>query len=521
MGFTIIDYLVIVVYLIGVALLGILAAGKQKSTSDYFLGGHEIPWWAVLFSVVATETSTLTFISVPAVAYGGNLTFLQITFGYIIGRVVVAFVFLPRYYEGELSTAYQFLANRFGPSMRNVTSTTFMVTRLLADGVRLFATAIPLAIILRMGGAFAGWTDLQIYFLSIIAIAGITIIYTFIGGIKAVVWMDVMQMAVYIGGALVAVFLILGDLPNGLSGALHFAGKAGKLKFIDFGFHMSFKDFIAHPYTFFTALIGGGVFSLASHGTDQLIVQRLLTTHNLKNSQRALIGSGFVVFLQFALFLGIGILLYGFYNGQTPSQLGLATTDEVFAKFIVEQMPTGLSGLIVAALFAAAMSSLASSLNSLASATTLDLYKPYWGKNNTPEKDLRISRYVTIVWGAILTLSAFIFAILQLHASGKRPAVVELGLGIASYTYGGLLGAFSLGILFKKPGRIDAMIGFFVGLITLLFLVKGPVQYLLPGEGLAIAWPLYTVVGSVIVVIVGNLSYAIRKKSGPGELSTD
>jgi len=511
-GFTIIDYIVIVVYLVGVAVLGILAAGKQKSNADYFLGGHEIPWWAVLFSVVATETSTLTFISVPAVAYGGNLTFLQITFGYIIGRIIVALVFLPRYYEGELSTAYQFLANRFGPSMRNVTSTTFMVTRLLADGVRLFATAIPLAIILRMGGAFSGWTDLHIYFLSIIAIAGITIIYTFIGGIKAVVWMDVMQMAVYIGGALVAVFLILGDLPNGLAGALHLADETHKLKFLQFGFDMSFKDYIAHPYTFFVALIGGGVFSLASHGTDQLIVQRLLTTHNLKNSQRALIGSGFVVFLQFALFLGIGILLFAFYNGQTPAQLGLATTDEVFAKFIVEQMPTGLSGLIVAALFAAAMSSLASSLNSLASATTLDLYKPYWGKNNSPEKDLKISRYITIVWGTILTVSAFIFAVLQLHSSGERPAVVELGLSIASYTYGGLLGAFLLGLLFKNPQRRDAIIGFFSGLIALLFMVKGPVQELLPGEGLAIAWPLYTVVGAAIVVIVGNLSYAVRKR---------
>lgn len=511
MGFTIIDYIVIVVYLIGVAVLGVLAAGKQKSTTDYFLGGHRIPWWAVLFSVVATETSTLTFISVPAVAYGGNLTFLQITFGYITGRILVSLFFLPSYYEGELSTAYQFLANRFGASMRNITSSTFMVTRLLADGVRLFATAIPLAIILRLGGAFPEWTDFQIYALSICAIAGVTMVYVFLGGIKAVVWMDVMQMVVYIGGALIAAVIMIFSLPNGIQGAVDLAAGGGKLKFIWFGFDLPFREFIAQPYTFFTALIGGAVFSIASHGTDQLIVQRLLTTKDLKNSKKALIGSGFVIFLQFALFLGIGVLLYSFYDTMSAQQLGLATTDEIFAKFIVEQLPTGLSGLIVAALFAAAMSSLSSSLNSLASATTMDLYKPYFGKENTPEEDLRASRIITIIWGLILTGAAFIFAYLQLKATGERPAVVELGLSIASYTYGGLLGAFTLGILSKNVERLDAIIGFFAGLISLLFLVEGPVQNLLPGEGLAIAWPLYTLVGSVIVVVVGNISSVIRR----------
>lgn len=512
MGFTLIDYIVIAVYLVTVATLGILAAGKQRSTSDYFLGGHQIPWGAVLFSVVATETSTLTFISVPAVAYGGNLTFLQITFGYILGRIFVSFVFLPRYYEGELSTAYQFLAARFGDSMRNITSSTFMLTRLLADGVRLFATAIPLAIILRLSGASAALSDMQIYAFAILAIALVTIIYTFIGGIKAVVWMDVMQMVVYIGGALIAGAIILADLPYGLQSALKIASEEGKLHFIDSGFHLSLKEFFATPYTFFTALIGGGIFSIASHGTDQLIVQRLLTTKNLKSSQKALIGSGVIIFLQFALFLGIGLLLFGFYNGQSPEQLGLATTDEIFAKFIVEQLPTGLSGLIVAALFAAAMSSLSSSLNSLASATSLDLYKPYWGKDNTPGQDLKVSRIITVVWGLILTASAFLFAFLQLSATGERPAVVELGLSIASYTYGGLLGAFLLGILFKKPDRIDAIIGFFTGLTSLLFLVEGPIQDILPGEGLAIAWPLYTVVGAFIVVVIANVSYLIRQR---------
>ncbi len=510
MEFALIDYIVIVVYLIGVAFIGIKIAGRQTSTADYFLGSRDIPWWAVLFSVVATETSTLTFISIPAVAYGGNLTFLQITLGYIVGRILVSIYFLPKYFEGDITTAYQFLGQRFGPSMRNVTSTTFMVTRLLADGVRLFATAIPLAVILRLGGAFAGWTDIELYLLSISVISLLTLLYTLIGGIKAVVWMDVIQMAVYIGGALIAVGFLINGLANGLTTATNMAAEAGKLQFLNFGFDLSFEEFIAQPYTFFTAFIGGAVFSVASHGTDQIIVQRLLTTRNVKDSQKALVWSGFVVAFQFALFLGIGILLFAFYNAQPAEALGLATSDAIFAKFIVEELPVGLSGLIVAALFAAAMSSLSSSLNSLSSSSTMDLYKPYFGKDNTQEQDLKISRIFTFIWAVILTASAFFFAFLQLQ-EGQRPAVVELGLGIASYTYGGLLGAFVLGRISHHPDKKDAMIGFFVGLTALLFMVKGPIQDILPGDGLAIAWPLYTLVGSMIVVMTGYISAWIRR----------
>jgi SSS family transporter len=498
MGFATIDYLVVILYMAGVIVFGIIISGRQRSTADYFLGGHQIPWWAVLFSVVATETSTLTFISIPAVAYGGNLAFLQITFGYILGRTAVSLIFLPKYFQGKLSTAYQFLGNRFGHSMRNITSTTFMVTRLLADGVRLFASAIPIAIILRLAGV--NTSDLNIYIISISLIAVVTLIYTFLGGIKAVVWMDVVQMGIYIGGAFLAAGIILSRLPEGLGGAVHIAQETGKLRLFDLGLGLNFRDFIAQPYTFFVALFGGAVFSIASHGTDQLIVQRLLATRSLRSSQKALIGSGIVIFFQFALFLFIGLLLFGFYSGQTPGQLGLATTDEIFAKFIVEELPTGLSGLIIAAILAAAMSTLSSSINSLASSTTLDIYKPHWGKNNSPERDLKISRVITIGWGIIITGSAFVFALLQLQSSRERPAVVELGLGIASYTYGGLLGAFLLGILSKKLRRFDAVIGFFAGLIALIFLVRG----------LTLAWPLYTLIGSLIVIIVGHISYLIR-----------
>ena len=512
MGFSGIDFLVVILYMAGVIIFGVVISGRQQTTSDYFLGGRQIPWWAVLFSVVATETSTLTFISIPAVAYGGNLTFLQITFGYILGRILVGCFFLPKYFQGNLATAYQFLGNRFGSSMRNITSATFMVTRLLADGVRLFASAIPIAIILRLSGVKI--SDLKIYLISILLIAGVTLIYTFLGGIKAVVWMDVIQMGVYIGGAVLAVAVIWARLPQGLTGAFQIAGEAGKLKLFSLGFSLNLKAFFAQPYTFITALLGGAVFSMASHGTDQLIVQRLLATRNLRSSRKAVVGSGIVVFLQFSLFMFIGLLLYAFYQGLRPAQLGLATTDEVFAKFIVEEIPAGFSGLIIAAILAAAMSTLSSSINSLASATAMDIYKPYFGRNNSAEKDLWISRMITVFWGIVIVGSAFFFAILQLRSSGERPAVVELGLGIASYTYGGLLGAFVLGILSRKIVRRDAVIGFFTGLMVLLFLVEGPVQNLLPGEGLAIAWPLYVVVGVLVVMGTGYLSYFIRQQFG-------
>lgn len=510
MGFTLIDAIVIVLYLVLVAVFGIWSAGKQRSTTDYFLGGRSMPWWAILFSVVATETSTLTFISIPAVAYGGNLTFLQLTFGYIIGRVIVAVWFLPAYVEGELSTAYHYLEKRFGSAMRKAASFTFIITRLLADGVRLFATAIPLAIIFRFAGVFSHWGDMQVYLLAISVIAFITLIYTFLGGIKAVIWMDVVQMVVYIGGALFAMSLLFGKIDQSIGETLTLLVDAGKFQLFNFGGDLSWAEFIADPYVFWVSMIGGAIFSIASHGTDQLIVQRLLATGSLKSSQKALIWSGIVASMQFGLFLFIGLILYAFYGGQSPAEIGLATTDEVFARFIVDHMPVGIAGLIVASLFAAAMSSLSSSLNALASSTTYDLIKPVSGSDWDDTKELWVSRMVTIFWGVILTGSAFLFTWLQLSGD-DRPAIVELGLGIASYTYGGLLGIFILGRVFPGPDRKDAMIGFFSGLIALLFMVEGALQQFLPGEGLTIAWPLYTAVGGVIVVVVANGSHLFKK----------
>lgn len=489
MGFTTIDIIIVIGYMAASTGIGAWIGRKQKNTADYFLGGRQIPWPAVTFSIVATETSVLTFISIPAVSYQGNMTFIQIVFGYVLGRILVAMFMIPAYYRGDVETAYHFLGHRFGRGMRNTASITFMATRVLADGVRLFATAIPLAIIIKGSGAFGGLTDSQFYALSIFLIGILTIFYTYVGGIRSVIWMDVAQMAIYMGGALLAIAIMLQQLPGGFGGVSKWAASDEKSRWFYIGSELSLGEFIKQPYTFFTAVLAGAIFSLASHGTDQLIVQRVLTCKNKKSSQMAMAFSGIAVLLQFLIFLVLGIMLFAYYGGVTHVELGLTRADGIFPKFIVEEMPSGISGLIVAALFAAAMSTLSSSLSSLSSAAVLDIYVPLAGRGKSDAQLLKISRLVTLGWGIVLVLAAFAFI-------GLKGTVVEIALAIASYTYGGLLGAFLLGLLYKKASQKDAIVGFFTALVVMTIVIR-TVQ---------IAWPLYTVVGSITAVITGIVS---------------
>lgn len=501
---TTLDYTVIVVYLIGVAAFGIIAGGRQKDTTDYFLGGRDLPWWAVCFSVVATETSTLTVIGIPAVAYLGSLTFLQLTFGYLIGRVVVSILLLPRYTEGQLVTAYAFLGQRFGDTMRGAASLTFLGTRLLADGVRLFATAIPLRVIADAAG-------LSFTYVEIIAAIGIiTIIYTLIGGIKAVVWMDVVQMLIYLGGALWAILVLLGEVP---AAGWADAAAAGKTQILDLGAGESLSMWLTEPYAFITAVVGGAIFSMASHGTDQLIVQRILTTRTLGDGQRALIGSGFLVMVQFALFLLVGLLLWMHYDGATLDALGLTRGDELFPRFIIEGLPPGVSGLVLAGIVAAAMSTLSSSLNSLASSSMLDLYERWKGEAIPQGTALTVSRGLTLLWGIVLIGFASLFR------SQDNP-VVELGLAIASFTYGGLLGVFVLGLVNERISQGAALVSFLGTIAAMVVIILG--VWYSPVEGWMFAiqpspeqvealdmrpigWPWYTVIGVVLTLGIGSI----------------
>ena len=359
----IIDYIIIITYLLGIAIWGIISGGKQRTAKDYFLGAEKIPWWAVCFSIVAAETSTLTFISIPGLAYLTNLNFLQVALGFLLGRIVVARLFLPAYFKGELKTAYTFLEIRFGGKTRSFASIVFLLTRTAADGVRLFATAIPLYLILKIDPVIA-----------IIIIALVSLVYTYTGGLKGVIWVDVIQMFIYIGGAALAGFFLLNSLPDGLATVINSASADSKFSIINLGFDKNITEFFSEPYTLLAGLIGGAFLSMASHGTDQLIVQRLLATKDLKSARKAVIGSGVIVVFQFALFLIIGVLLFAYYGKMDVKP------DEIFPMFIINVLPPGVSGIIIAGLFAAAMSTLAGSMSSLSSSSMMDLYTPLSGK---------------------------------------------------------------------------------------------------------------------------------------------
>lgn len=514
---TSLDLVVLGVYLVGVTVFGLLAGGRQRNESDYFLGGRSLPWWAVCFSIVATETSTLTVIGIPAVAYLGTLAFFQLTFGYLLGRIVVAAYFVPKYYTGSLVSAYGFLERRFGKRMQIAASGTFMVTRLLADGVRLFASAIPIKVIADAAGWSIG------YFEIILCIGLVTIAYTYVGGIKAVVWMDVVQMVIYLGGAVWAVILLMNGLPDHWFTQI---ADSGKSSLIVWGLDGTFGHWVTSPYTLITATIGGAIFSLASHGTDQLIVQRLLACRNQSESRKAIVVSALVVMFQFALFLAVGLLLWIHYDGASLSALGLSRGDEVFPKFIIEGMPPGVSGLLLAGILAAAMSTLSASLNALASSSVVDVYH-HLKKSAKDSDNLMVSRIFTLIWGVIFIAFANLF-------ENQQNPVVELGLAIASFTYGGLLGAFLMGMLGEKIRQREALWAFGVTIAFMVWVIFGiwyspetqswvftfyPSASVKATLGLrGIAWPWYPAIGAGAMLFFGEIA---RRVAGPHEPMQD
>lgn len=465
---TVLDFAVIVAYLLGVTIWGAWLGRGQTGGTDYFLGNRELPWGAVMLSVVATETSTLTFLSIPGVAYLGTLTFLQLTVGYLVGRVVVSILLLPAYYRGELTTAYALLETRFGVATRRFCSAIFMVTRLLADSVRLFATAIPLALV-------TGWP----YPVSIAVIGAMTLVYTYFGGIKAVVWVDALQMALYLVGAVVAAMVLQALIPGGWGEVFALSREAGKLVVVDFQLTLSV------PYTFWAGLLGGGFLTMGSHGADQLIVQRLLTCKDLRSSQKALVWSAVVVMAQFLVFLLVGLGLWVFYGG-----VGFDRSDEIFARFIVEELPPGITGLLIAGIFAAAMSSLSSSINSLASASAYDFWAPLRGIVGDEARILRVGKGFTLLWAALLIGGAVLFIPLS-----TRTSAVEVALGIASVVYGGLLGAFALGILADRADQRSTMTGMATGIgVVMVIWLTVPER---------VAWPWFVLIGTMVTFSVG------------------
>ena len=464
MGLDKLDLAIIAIYLVGITLFGLRFRKRQRSIRDYFLASRDIPWWAIALSIVAAETSTLTIISIPGLAYDTNLAFLQVVMGYALGRVVISLVLLPHYFRGDLYTAYELIERRFGRGLRSLTAGIFLLTRTAAEGVRVYAVSIVVAIALGTG---------EVWSIAIITI--LTLIYTFEGGLAAVIWTDVVQTAIYVAGTLVGVWTILHLVPGGLSAIHAAAASAGKLRVFDF------TPSLWIPYTFWAGLIGGTAFTTASHGTDQLFVQRLLAARGQKQSAAALISSGVAILFQFALFLLVGVMLWAYYR--VPSA-NFGKPDRIYPTFIVKQMPHGISGLLIAAILAAAMSNLSAALNSLSSSAILDFYlrlRP----NSDEKKRMSLSRLATFFFALLL----FGLAVLSLHKVGR---VVEVGLQIASVAYGALLGVFLLGVLTKRANQRGAIVGMLFGFGIELCLWRWHVP-----------WTWWVIIGTAVTFSIG------------------
>jgi SSS family transporter len=500
------DLAIVAAYIAGMTLMGAWFTRRQKDLKAYFVGGRNVGWFMILVSIVATETSAVTFLSVPGLAYnpqGGNLTFLQLSFGYIIGRCLVAWLLLPMYMRGELFSAYEVLRQKFGPSVQRVASGLFLVTRTVADGLRLFLTALVVQYV-GLGGVEA----------AIVVVGVVTIVYTYLGGMKAVLWTDLVQFLVKIGGAALAFVFILYNLPGGWGEFVAAGEAAGKFRLLD----TAWDPTVA--LNLWAGVIGGAVFSMASHGADQLMVQRYLCARSLAQARVALVLSGFTILAQFLLFLCVGIGLFAAKQAGVFDPGG-ATKDEVFGLFIVTKLPVGVVGILVAAILAAAMSTLSSSLNSSANAFVTDFYRPL-RPHHSERFYVLLSRVMTVVWG-VAQMAVAIIA----YQSGSERSVVERVLAVAGFTTGLILGLFLLGRQRRPVPSWAAAVGLVAGFLAVLVVwlptLAGVDAWLRetlpsvvgPNKKITLAWPWYAPVGAGVTVVVALLAARFGNRHGP------
>jgi SSS family transporter len=492
MGLNLLDIAVIAVYLIGVTLFGNHFHKRQGSLKNYFLAGRTIPWWAIALSIAAAETSTLTIISVPGMAYEKNFGFLQLVFGYMVGRIVICVLLIPHYLRGDLVTAYQLIERRFGNRLRTLTAGLFLVMRAAAEGVRVLAIAIVVGI--ALSSLLNGFDPLARDVIAVGIVTALTLIYSLKGGMEAVIWTDVVQLSIYMAGTMVGLFTILHLLPGGWHAAYATASAAGKFQVFDFSLNYH------TTYTFWSGMIGGAFLTTATHGTDQLFVQRLLSSKSAFQARAALLGSGVIIMFQFTLFLFIGAMLYVFYR-LSPPAIAFSRSDTIFPTFVVTRMPHGISGLLISAILAAAMSNLGGSLYSLSSTTMVDFYlrvKP----DISDQRRVYLSRLITVGWGLVL----FVLAIAA-RGGGK---VLEVGLSIASVAYGCLLGVFLLGVLTRRTSESGAMVGMLFGFALNL--------YLWWFTQVPFTW--YVVLGSIVTFTIGYGASFILRRTIPAEVAT-
>src|SRR5580704_14955345 len=485
------DWGTIAVYLLAITWFGARFRKTQHSLKDYFLGGHAAPWWAIALSIVSAETSTLTVIGTPVLAFNGNFQFLQLILGYLLARIIISALFLPQYFRGEMFTAYELMRRRFGERIRRLTAGTFLLLRALAEGVRVFAVSIVISTILGTGEV-----------VSILAIVCLTLFYTFEGGMTAVIWTDVVQMFLYVAGAILSFFVILHQIPGGWAHVQQVGDAAHKFQMFDFRFSWT-SAFFSRNYSFWAGLIGGCFLTTASHGTEQLLVQRLLAAKNENQSRAALFSSWVVIFFQFGLFLFIGLLLFVHYSDVHSTAPKPA--ESPYPSFVWNNLPVGLAGLVIAAILAAGMSNLSAALNALASTTVMDFYKPIAARRNPNQSEahyLGMAKRATVGWAAIL----FLIGLIARHWG----SVLEAGLTIASILYGSLLGVFLLGLLTERVQEKSAMAAMIVGLL-LMIAVK---------QWTHIAFTWYVLIGTTATFLTGCVvSLVLGESSNDGKIA--
>ncbi len=493
----VLDLFIIAAYLASILAIGFWCRKRQKTTRHYFLAGRHLPWWAISGSIVATETSAITFVSIPGVAYarGGNFTFLQLVLGYLVGRIVICLLFIPAYFRRSLLTIYQLLQSKFGAQVKSLAASLFIVMRTIADGVRLLLTSVVMAAVWH--AFFPGAATATATAISILIIGGVMLLFTAAGGMEAVVWTEVMHVGVYIIGAIVAATLLIGAIPDGFHGAIAVGQRFDKFRVFDFTFDLT------RPYVFWAGVIGGCFLNMSTHGTDQYMVQRYLCTTSSRKASIALLASGVVILLQFIGFLFIGALLFAFYRpdrlpgyGTGPAAAPFHSPDQVFPDFIINHVPSGLSGLIVAAVLAAATSP---SVNSIAATAVNDLYQP-WIQHRSDRHYLRVSRILTVIAG-IAQISVALALI------GQTGSAVNTALGVASLINGPILGVFLLSAL-QREGSTAAFAGMLTGIaaVTAVWLWT------------PVAWPWYAVVGSLTTLVVG---LALARRPALGQVLRD
>ena len=458
-----IDLTIIVIFLLGFSAFGVWQSRFNNSTEDYFLGGRNLPWPVAMFSIVATETSVLTFISIPGLAYRDDWFFLQLAMGYLFGRILVSIFLLPQYFETGITSIYEVIGKKFGPDIQKVASGVFLITRVFADGVRFLATAVVVQVI-------TGWS----LHIAVLIIGLVTLVYTLTGGIRTVVWVDSIQFVLYLFGGVTSIIFALNYLGKPLGDVISELSISGKMSIFNWT-----GNPLSDPYYFISAIVGGVLLSFSSHGVDYMMVQRVLGTKNLNEAKKAMIGSGLFVLLQFTIFLFAGSIIYLLMEGLEIER------DREFTTFIVNYLPVGLKGLLLAGVLSAAMSTLSSSINSLASSTVAD-----WMRG---VKSVKQSQLISMAWGVILILIALLF-------DESESAIVIVGLQIASFTYGGLLGLFLLSKM-KQKFHSSSLIAGLVSSLGIVFYLKH----------IGIAWTwfigLSVIMNMIISIIIEKIIY--------------